>query len=259
MKKSSLYRATTLCALALCLSLICAFQAPAQTVVPDFNLFVCQSCSTPPSAPTLITNTAAFNVGDGGNNPTVGPLLIIVGTYNGAPAPMVSFGTTLFSPGGAAIYGWNGSSTAVPFTSADGMTSAYTKVGIAPQGGGSSEQFGNWNSSPEGLTGNGIPAATSFNLYVYELTGVTLPAKGTVTLNLEGATTGSFVIGYACEVTGSPCTDGKQGATPFTTAGIVGPGGGSPPPPVPEPASMLLMGSGLVAVGGMLRRRKKAI
>jgi hypothetical protein len=258
MKKSSLYRATTLCALALCLSLICAYQAPAQTAV-DFNLFVCQSCSTPPAAPTIITNTGAFNVGDGGNNPTVGPLLIIVGTYNGAPAPKVSFGATLFSPGGAPIYGWNGSSAATLFNSGDGMTSAYTAVGIAPQGGGSSEQFGNWNSSPEGLTGNGIPAATSFNLYVYELTGVKLPAMGTVTLNLEGATTGSFVIGYACEVTGSPCPDGKQGATPFTTAGIVGPGGGSPPPPVPEPASMLLMGSGLVAVGGMLRRRKKAI
>jgi len=173
----------------------------------DFNLFVCQSCTTPPSAPTLITDLSAFNVGDGGNHATSGPLLIIVGTYNGAPAPTLSFGANTYTPGGTAIYGWNGSSTAVTFNASSG--NAYATLGFSPAGAGPSETFSNWNSSPEGLTGHGIPAATSFSLFVYELNGVTLPAMGAITLDMTGGTVGSFVIGYACETSSNPCESGK--------------------------------------------------
>jgi hypothetical protein len=215
--------------------------------VPDFNLFICQSCTTAPSAPTLLTDLSSFNVGDAGNHATQGPLLIIVGTYNGAPAPTLSFGSSLFTPGGTPVYGWNGSSTPVLFNGSS--PDAYTALGIAPPGGGSSETFSNWNSSPEGLAGNGITPATSFDLFVYEITGAILPAMGVINLDMEGGTTGSFVIGYSCEVTTNPCPDGSEGATPFTTAGIVD------TVTAPEPSSLMLLGTGLFGLMGFARRR----
>ena len=215
--------------------------------VPDFNLFVCQSCTTPPSAPTLLTDLSAFNVGDGGNHATLGTLLIIVGTYNGAPAPTLSFGSNTFTPGGTPVYGWNGSSAGVLFNSSS--PDAYTALGIAPKGGGNSETVGNWNSSPEGLAGHGITPATSFELFVYEITGATLPAMGAITMDMTGGTTGSFVIGYDCETTDNPCPDGKEGATPFTTSGIVD------TVSAPEPASLGLLATGLLGLVGFARRR----
>jgi hypothetical protein len=178
MTKPSIYRTAILFALAGCLSLVCAYQTQAQT---DFNLYVCQSCTSAPSAPTLITSPGGFLVGDAGNHASASPLLIVVGVYDGGPAPTLSYGSNTFSPGGTAIYGWNGSSSAITFNSSS-SGSAYAAVGITPEGGGSSEQFGNWNGD---LTANSLPTATSFSLYAYELTGVTLPAMGTVTIDGE--------------------------------------------------------------------------
>jgi hypothetical protein len=66
---------------------------------------------------------------------------------------------------------------------------------------------------------------------------------------------GTFVIASGCAPgndASAQCKGNALGTTPFTTSGLVTAG------PVPEPASMLLMGSGLLGLGGMLRRRKKA-
>src|SRR6266481_1289098 len=127
MKKSSLYRTTTLCALALCLSLICAYQAPAQTVV-DPQIYFCQGgpCSSPPGGTAiggesnLITDPSNIGVGVAGGTFTLqNPLLIIVGVYNGDGTPSISFsGCAVPSACPAATVGTYGlTATTATFTS----------------------------------------------------------------------------------------------------------------------------------------------
>lgn len=227
--------------------------ATAQTTLTDPHISVCQSCPAG-NDPNLITNTSGFQVGWDGNHSSTGPVLIIVGTYNGAAAPTLSFGPSdslTTGPTGSAIYGWNGSQ-GVTFNSSS--TNAYTSLGISPQDGGSSEQFGNWNG---GETKNGMAAASTFKLFVYELTQaqLQLPAQpGFQTLDLSGATNGDYVIAYACEVAtvAGACPSGKEGAVPFTTAGLV-----DSPPPAPEASAVTLTSLVLLAFGAFAFRARR--
>jgi hypothetical protein len=216
----------------------------------DPHISICQVCPAG-TDPNLITNTSSFQIGWDGNHASVGPMLIIVGTYNNGAAPTVTFGANSYTPGtngGTAppLFGWTGVQD-VSFSVANGTNSAYAALGIAPEGGGSSEQFLAWTG---GQTANGITAATSFGLYVYEIPNVTLPANNTfISMDLEGATTGSYVLAYACEGTENPCSSGDLGSVPFTTAGLVD------TVTAPEPSSLMLLGTGLIGLLGLARRR----
>src|SRR6266851_4481433 len=115
MKKSSLYRATTLCALALCLSLICAYQTPAQTTVVDPQIYVCTGCTSPPGGDPNVINPNSINVGFAGDHTAVAPLLIIVAVPNAGPDPTISLPSGVNPIAAGTYYGFatNGALTAM--------------------------------------------------------------------------------------------------------------------------------------------------
>jgi hypothetical protein len=228
------------------------------------------SCTNLYNGETIGIPSASLTVWDQGaaSKSTSTTILLIVAipnTTSGAPGiasvvdgPGVS-GTGVGQLGGPNVFGgtWNTSTgLAGTLTGASGSTTVYQVPGLpCCSGGGPSENFGNlqtWDANAPGVGVN----ATSFGVFIYTLTGISLGQSQYVTVNFSGGglAVGSFVNVSTCESgssTSVACKGGAVYSTPFTHTGLV-------TTPTPEPTSMLLMGSGLVAFGGMLRRRKKA-
>ena len=214
-----------------CLSLVCSYQARA-----DNNIYVSSTSNTSGDPNPL--NPASINIGYENKNATgASPLLIIVAVPdlpNGEPVPTLS-NVSLLSGTFYGLTFTGGVNSAFSLTSG----SVYNTLGLP---GPASASFANFKDF--------VPATvTSFDLYVFAdncALGTTSCATP-ITIDIENSVPGTFITAFNCPVVSStPCRNGTEGATPLTTSGLV----------TPEPTSMLLFGTGLVALGAKLRRRK---
>lgn len=261
MTKPSVYRGI-LCALAVCFSLVCAYQTKAQTLIDPATLHIGAGAGTPCAMgcggdpnPIGSGNTVDVFQNSNGAPALKTPLLLILSVPNDttnlfASNPISGVSFTNPYPGGSTVAGTSAFATAGTY----GLKSAVSGGFFGVMGPGQevysfltltgpadkSNSFTNFSGVDQAQ--NGI-TATGFGVYAFALSGGKLGPNGlaNITFGSGALPRGTFVDAYGQ-------TNTKLFDTPFTESGLTN--------TTPEPASMLLLGTGFVAFGGMLRRRK---
>ncbi|HEV2195344.1 MAG TPA: PEP-CTERM sorting domain-containing protein [Candidatus Acidoferrum sp.] len=216
------------------------------------QVFICQSCTAPPGGdPNIINGTGPLNVGLAGSGSLQNPLLVIIGVYNGSGTPAIA-GSSLAAVG---TYGLTANTKNFTCQNAGCTNTAFADLGLAAGG---SESFTNWSGAD---VAHGFAAPNSFTLYAFSIT-TSLTAGSPISIDISGAPNGSFVIAYGCAPgtgTSLGCgsfnkkgvfaiNNGDIGQTVFTNTGLTN-------GQVPEPSSLFLLGTGLLGLGGFVRRK----
>jgi hypothetical protein len=196
---------------------------------------------------------ASMTFGVAGDHDMQNPLLVIFAEPTGAMITLTSASCTgvgnSCAPATPGIYGLD---LSTPTLSAGQET--YQQLGLASGG---SESYTNYAlTSP--LQTPPLPVPTTYNLIVFAIPDA-ITGSHTIDATEVGAPAGTYVSLYSCETrspAGTPCDpNGAIGQTPFTNSGLIINGPPDPPTNAPEPASMLLLGSGLLSLGFLARRR----
>ena len=157
------------------------------------------------------------------------------------PGGTTTTGSAAFGNGGNPIYGWSGNGYAGSMTSGDVYhQSFFTNGHLSGNGIDASNSFGNWAGWDAAV--NGVNA-TSFGIYIFTI-NAPLSGQGLTNITFADGVVpqGTFVVAYG--------NDGSHVyVNPFTEAGL------SETTTTPEPASLALLGSGMLGLGGLVRKK----
>ncbi len=223
--KTRIYRTFSLWAVVCCLSLVFAAQAKAQTDPTNIHV-TCTGTTVCSSGSTTLVTTAAnptFNLSSPDKNGGTGELILVALV----PNTTATFTVNGSSPTLAGT--WSGTpSTLYGFLSVDSMMTANPNF-----------------SAYVSASGQAGVTAANFRVYTFDLGAFTSNVTTTsVTIGGPGVPIGTIFYAFLRSAQGT--TLEAINGTPLS---------GALTTTVPEPGSMLLFGSGLLVLGGAVRRR----